>query len=129
MRKREKTFSILAILSSIVAGCGLILLSIFDTKRHTTLHRLFLLIFMVGVWLTAIFSVVEVRHQPSVGFSHADLAPPQYRWLSKSYADAGRLRLAYRIKGTIALILILLSIAFGVAMYKVEDLGGQFFLL
>ena len=75
MRKREKTFSILAILSSIVAGCGLILLSIFDTKRYTTLHRLFLLIFMVGVWLTAIFSVVEVRHQPCVGFSHADLAP------------------------------------------------------
>jgi hypothetical protein len=60
MRKREKTCSILAILSSAVAGLSLILLSIFDTKRYTTAHRLFLLTFMLGIWLTAIFSVVEV---------------------------------------------------------------------
>ena len=62
MRKREKIFSILAILSSVVAAAGLILLSIFDTKRYTTAHRLFLLIFMLGVWFSAIFSVIEVRH-------------------------------------------------------------------
>ena len=62
MRVREKVFSVLAILASIVAGVSLILLSIFDTKRYTTLHRLFLLTFMIGVWLTAIFSVVEVRY-------------------------------------------------------------------
>jgi len=62
MRMREKVFSVLAILSSVVAGASLILLSVFDTKRHTTLHRLFLLIFMIGVWLTAILSMVEVRY-------------------------------------------------------------------
>ena len=50
----------------------------------------------------------------------------QYRWLSKDYPYAGRLRLAYRIKGAIALILILLSIAFGVALFKAEDVGGRF---
>lgn len=61
MRVREKVFSVLAILSSVVGGAALILLSVFDTKRYTTVHRLFLLIFMLGVWLTAIFSVVEVR--------------------------------------------------------------------
>jgi len=61
MRVREKVFSALAILSSAIAGAGLILLSVFDTKHYTTLHRLFLLVFMVGVWLTAIYSVVEVR--------------------------------------------------------------------
>ena len=60
MRVREKVFSALAILSSAVAGVGLILLSVFDTKHFTTLHRLFLLVFMLGVWLTAICSVVEV---------------------------------------------------------------------
>ena len=67
MRVREKVFSAFAILSSLVVGVGLILLSIFDTKHHTTLHRLFLLVFMLGVWFTAIFSVVEVRY--SVGCS------------------------------------------------------------
>lgn len=106
MRKREKLFSILAILSSVVAGVGLILLSIFDTKRHTTAHRLFLLIFMIGIWFTAIFFVVE------------------YRWLSKDYSHTGRLRLAYKIKGMIAFILILVSIAFGVAMFKAVDVGA-----
>jgi len=106
MRVREKVFSVLAILASMVAGVALILLSIFDTKRYTTLHRLFLLIFMIGVWLTAVFSVVE------------------YRWLSKDYPYTRRLRLAYKVKGTIAVLLILLSIAFGVAMYKANDVGA-----
>jgi len=106
MRVREKVFSVLAIISSMVGGIALILLSIFDTKRYTTVHRLFLLIFMIGVWLTAIFSVVE------------------YRWLAKDYPYTSRLRLAYRIKGTIALLLILLSIAFGVALYKAGDVGA-----
>lgn len=50
----------------------------------------------------------------------------QYRWLSKDYPYTGRLRLAYRIKGTIAFLLILLSVAFGVAMYKAVNVGGQF---
>lgn len=106
MRKREKVFSVLAILSSVVAGASLILLSVFDTKRYTTAHRLFLLFFMLGVWLTAIFAVIE------------------YRWLSKDYPHTRRLRLAYKIKGAIALVLILLSVAFGVAMYKAVNVGA-----
>lgn len=60
MRRRERVFSSLAILGSFIGGAGLILLSGFDTKRYTTLHRLFLLIFIVGVGLSAIFTVVEV---------------------------------------------------------------------
>ena len=62
MRMREKVFSALAIFSSVVSGVGLILLSVFDTKRYPTLHRAFLLVFMLGVWFTAIFAVAEVRH-------------------------------------------------------------------
>lgn len=61
MRRREKVYAVLAIVSSFIAGVGLILLSVFDTARHSSLHRLFLLIFMVGVILSAIFTVVEVR--------------------------------------------------------------------
>ena len=61
MRRRERVFSGLAILGSFIGGCGLILLSIFDTKRFTSLHRVFLLVFIVGVGLSAIFTVIEVR--------------------------------------------------------------------
>jgi hypothetical protein len=64
MRKRESVFSCLAIISSFIGGCGLILLSVFDTQRHPSIHRAFLLVFMLGVVASAIFTVVEVmRHQ------------------------------------------------------------------
>ena len=59
-RGREKVMSFLAILGSIIGGAGVILLSIFDTKRHMQLHRVFLLVFIVGVALSAIFTVAEV---------------------------------------------------------------------
>ena len=61
MRRHEKVMSVLAILGAFLGGVGLILLSIFDTKRHPKLHRVFLLIFVVGAALSAIFTVVEVR--------------------------------------------------------------------
>ena len=50
----------------------------------------------------------------------------QYRWLSKDYPYTSKLRRAYKIKGSIAILLILLSIAFGVALFKADDIGGQF---
>ncbi|KAL0954598.1 hypothetical protein HGRIS_003558 [Hohenbuehelia grisea] len=106
MRRREKVFSILAIVASIIGGAGLILLSVFDTKRHTTLHRLFLLIFMLGVSLSALFTVVE------------------YRWIRKDFFDVRHLKTAYCIKAAIAGILILLAFAFGVALYKSTDVGA-----
>jgi len=76
MRKREIVFSVLAILSSVLAGASLILLSVFDTKRYTTVHRLFLLFFMIGVWLTAIFAVAEVRYWRSVRCFCTDYSVP-----------------------------------------------------
>ncbi len=60
MRTRERIFGYLAIFGSFVGGCGLILLSIFDTKRHASLHRVFLLVFMLGVAISALFTVIEV---------------------------------------------------------------------
>jgi hypothetical protein len=42
MRTREKVFAALAIFGATLGGAGLILLSIFDTKRHMMLHRVFL---------------------------------------------------------------------------------------
>ncbi|PSR79027.1 hypothetical protein PHLCEN_2v7214 [Hermanssonia centrifuga] len=106
MRRRERVFSCLAILGSFIGGCGLILLSIFDTKRHPTLHRVFLLVFIVGVALSAIFTVVE------------------YRWISHEFVELRKLKRAYIVKGTVATILILLAIAFAIALSQATDVGA-----
>jgi hypothetical protein len=75
--------------------------SSFDTLRHSSLHRLFLLIFMVGVALSAVFSIIE------------------FRWIAKDFKGARRLRRAYIMKGIIAGILIILAIAFGVSFAEI----------
>lgn len=106
MRKREFAFSYLAILGSFIGGAGLILLSCFDTKRHPSLHRVFLLVFIVGVALSALFTIAE------------------YRWLSKGYADQRALKIAYIAKAIIALLLIALAIAFGITLFKNTNVGG-----
>ncbi|KAH6913150.1 Frag1/DRAM/Sfk1 [Coprinopsis sp. MPI-PUGE-AT-0042] len=103
MRTRERVLSILAILGSVMAAAGLILLSIFDTKRHATLHRVFLFIFMLGVALSAIFTVIE------------------FRWISKEYREMRALKKAYKLKVVLVIILIALAIAFGVNLSKRID--------
>ncbi|KIY72383.1 hypothetical protein CYLTODRAFT_417968 [Cylindrobasidium torrendii FP15055 ss-10] len=106
MRTREKVFSVLSTIAAGIGGAGLILLSVFDTKRHSTLHRLFLLIFMVGVAFSALFTCIE------------------YWWLAKDFKDAREIRIAYLAKAIIAILLVLLAIAFGIALYKSTDVGG-----
>ncbi|KAJ7086134.1 Frag1/DRAM/Sfk1 family-domain-containing protein [Mycena belliarum] len=95
MRRREKVFSILAVLGSVLGGAGLVLLSIFDTRRHPRLHRVFLLLFMLG-----------------------------YRWLAKDYRDVRHLRTAYIAKGAIAGVLVLLAVAFGIALFRAPSAGA-----
>jgi len=95
-RKRERVMSVLACFGAALGAVGLILLSIFDTKRHPSLHRVFLLIFILGVALSAIFTVIE------------------FRWLNKQFGEnVAQLKGAYWAKAIIALILIALAIAFG----------------
>jgi hypothetical protein len=50
-----------SILFAIVGTCGLILLSIFDTWRHNKLHNIFLLLFIGGYWISAIFICAEYQ--------------------------------------------------------------------
>lgn len=106
MRRRERALSILAIFGSFIGGAGLILLSVFDTKRHPSAHRAFLLVFIVGVGLSAIFTVIE------------------YRWISKDFEELRKLKFAYILKGTIAAILILCAIAFAIALFNATDVGA-----
>ncbi|KAG0693433.1 Frag1/DRAM/Sfk1 [Suillus ampliporus] len=106
MRKRERVLEILAILGSVIGMWGLILLSGFDTARYPTAHRLFLLIFALGVVLSVIFTVLE------------------YRWLAQDHPDIHKLRRAYLAKAVIGSILIVLAIAFGITLYYAPDVGG-----
>jgi len=51
--------SAIALLGAIAGSAGLILLSIFDTKRHPTLHDKFLALFAAGILVSAIGTVLE----------------------------------------------------------------------
>lgn len=57
--KWQKFLSVMAIIASIAGAAGLILLSCFDTYRHPTLHDKFLILFLVGYVVSAIFIAAE----------------------------------------------------------------------
>lgn len=57
----QKVLSALTIFWAIVGTAGLILLSIFDTLHHPKLHDIFLLLFMGGYVLSAIFICWEYQ--------------------------------------------------------------------
>ncbi|KAL8807502.1 MAG: hypothetical protein Q9182_000667 [Xanthomendoza sp. 2 TL-2023] len=57
----EKVLSALSIICAIGGTAGLILLSIFDTVHHPTLHDGFLLLFIAGYILSAIFICAEYQ--------------------------------------------------------------------
>lgn len=57
----EKVLSGLSMVFALVGTAGLILLSIFDTLRYPTLHDIFLLLFVVGYVVSAIFICWEYQ--------------------------------------------------------------------
>ncbi|KAG8920746.1 hypothetical protein FRC03_003091 [Tulasnella sp. 419] len=57
--RNQKILAICAIVASAFGGLSLILLAVFDTKGYENLHRLFLGIFMIGVFFSAVFTVVQ----------------------------------------------------------------------
>jgi len=106
MRTRERVLSSLAILGSVIGGAGLILLSVFDTRRHPKAHDAFLLVFIVGVALSAIFTIVE------------------FRWISKDFGEIRLLKTSYWMKAIIAGLLIILAIAFASTRFVVVNVGA-----
>ncbi|KAK4148147.1 Frag1/DRAM/Sfk1 family-domain-containing protein [Dichotomopilus funicola] len=90
----EKVLSGLTIVFAIAGTVGLILLSIFDTARHPRLHDGFLLLFIAGYVLSAVFICWE------------------YHRLGKNYREHRILRLSFRIKLAFVIIEVLLAIAF-----------------
>lgn len=57
----ERVLVWLSIFFAVVGAAGLILLSIFDTWRHKRLHDVFLLLFIGGYWLSAVFTCWEYQ--------------------------------------------------------------------
>ncbi|KAL8914632.1 MAG: hypothetical protein Q9171_000813 [Xanthocarpia ochracea] len=61
MGNAEKGLSALSIFFAVGGTCGLILLSIFDTVSHSKLHNGFLLLFIAGYIISAIFICAEYQ--------------------------------------------------------------------
>jgi len=96
----EKVLSWLSMFFALIGTCGLILLSIFDTLRHPTLHDIFLLLFIAGYVISAIFLCWE------------------YQRLGIKYREHRILRSSFWIKLTFILLEVVLAIAFGVCNFK-----------
>lgn len=109
LRRRELTFSWLAILGAVISAVGLITLSCRNDRDHKTEHDSFLLVFIVGVALSAIFTIVE------------------FRWISKNYHWVRKVRRAYVAKALIAGSLILAAIAYGITFSIQKNAGGASF--
>jgi len=87
----QKVLSVLAIISAVAGSAGLILLSIFDTYRHENLHNGFLLLFIGGFILSAVFICAE------------------YQRLGIHYREHRILRISFWVK--LAFILVELALA------------------
>lgn len=65
----QKVLSGLTIFFALIGTCGLILLSIFDTLRYMKLHDIFLLLFIAGYVISAIFICLEYQRLGTRKFS------------------------------------------------------------
>lgn len=92
----QKILSFLSIIAAIAGAAGLILLSIFDTLRHPHLHDGFLVLFIAGYIVSAIFICAE------------------YQRLGIHFRQHSILRYSFWIKLFFILVEIAMAIAFGV---------------
>jgi len=91
---------IVAVIFAVAGTCGLILLSIFDTLHHHRLHDGFLLLFIAGYVISAIFICAE------------------YQRLGVHFRQHRILRLSFWAKLTFIIVEILLAIVFGATSFK-----------
>jgi len=96
----EKVLSGFAIAFGAIGTAGLILLSIFDTLRHPRLHDVFLLLFIAGYVISAIFVCAE------------------YQRLGIHYRQHRYLRISFWIKLFFILIEVAFAIVFVVTNFK-----------
>lgn len=77
MGRAEKILSALSIVFALLGTCGLILLSIFDTVSHPRLHDGFLLLFMGGYIVSAIFICAEYQRLGKSFSDQLHSTPPE----------------------------------------------------
>lgn len=94
----QKTWSFISIIGALAGGAGLILLSVFDTLRHPSLHDTFLAVFIIGYVISAIFICAE------------------YQRLGIHYREHRILRISFWIKLAFILLEVGLAIGFGVTL-------------
>ncbi|KAJ6263449.1 hypothetical protein Dda_2013 [Drechslerella dactyloides] len=102
----QRAFSVVAIVGAIVGSVGLVLLSIFDTKRYTTLHRVFLTVFVAGVLISALGTVVE------------------YWRLEHNHKWSRALKISFWTKTVFFIVELGLAVAFGTLLRKKQNNAG-----
>jgi hypothetical protein len=131
-RTSERVLAIMALVGAIIGGVGLILLSGFDTLWYHSRHHIFLGVFMFGVALSALFTMIQVnissftarrkRYAPV----RLTTPPEQFALLAHSHRnrDPGDYKLARTsaiFKGVAVLILLSLSLVFTIMLSRVEQ--------
>jgi len=96
----EKILSGLSLVFAAIGTAGLILLSIFDTLRHPKLHDVFLVLFIAGYVISAVFICAE------------------YQRLGIHFRQHRVLRISFWLKLTFILVEVALAIAFGVTNFN-----------
>ncbi|KAF1836566.1 hypothetical protein BDW02DRAFT_493206 [Decorospora gaudefroyi] len=94
--KWQKIYSVCATVTAIIGAAGLILLTVFDAKRHNQLHDAFLGVFIIAYIISAIFICWE------------------YQRLGVHYREHSILRISFWIKLFFIIAEIGLAIAFGI---------------
>lgn len=99
----EKVLSGLSIIFAIAGTCGLILLSIFDTLHHPHLHDGFLLLFIAGYVISAIFICAE------------------YQRLGVHFRQHRILRLSFWLKLTFIVVEVVFAVIFAATTFDGEQ--------
>lgn len=98
--RTEKVLSSLSLVFAAIGTAGLILLSIFDTLHHPRLHDVFLLLFIAGYIISAIFICWE------------------YQRLGIHFREHSTLRQSFWVKLFFILVSLVLAIAFAACNFK-----------
>lgn len=98
--RTQSAFSVIAIIFAIAGACGLILLSIFDTYHHDRLHNGFLLLFIGGYIISAIFICAE------------------YQRLGIHYRQHRIIRISFWVKLTFILVEVAFAIVFAATSWN-----------
>ncbi|MCJ1455840.1 hypothetical protein MMC28_006197 [Mycoblastus sanguinarius] len=101
--KAEKVLSIFSIIFAVAGTCGLILLSIFDTLHHPHLHDGFLLLFIAGYVISAIFICAE------------------YQRLGVHFRQHAVLRLSFWMKLAFIIAEVILAITFAATAFDSQQ--------